>query len=234
MNESEDCTGIPWADSKQYMFWRRCQQCLACITAEAANQRETWQWCVYHSSSVECPGELPTPSSYAVVAERLLRATIRENYLVTQWRVVRGWPGGVDFSMPVRAVGGELRWVHVEVDGETHTTKGWEASTAQQQQARDREKDALAWEQGLMLVRLHHRDLLAWSRFLRAAAFLAARPCRGRFIFYTPAYAQLQLESRSGLMPRCAHSPSMACHPIRCWCAGSQRRPCPRSHSPPG
>ena len=146
MNESEDCTGISWADSKQYMFWRRCQQCLACITAEAANQRETWQWCVYHSSSVECPGELPTPSSYAVVAERLLRATIRENYLVTEWRVVRGWPGGVDFSMPVRAVGGELRWVHVEVDGETHTTKGWEASTAQQQQARDREKDALAWE----------------------------------------------------------------------------------------
>lgn len=71
MNESEDCTGIPWADSKHYMFWRLCQQCLACITAEAANQRETWQWSVYHSSRVQCPGERPTPSSYAVVAERL-------------------------------------------------------------------------------------------------------------------------------------------------------------------
>jgi hypothetical protein len=79
----------------------------------------------------------------------------------------------------------------VEVDGETHTTKACEASTAQQQQARDREKDALAWEQGLTLVRLHHRDLLAWPGLLRAAAFLAAWPWRGRFIFYTQGCMQL-------------------------------------------
>ncbi len=157
---------------------------------------ESWQWCIYHSNSMEQPEGLPTPSSYAVLAETLLRLTTRDNYLATEWRVVREWPGGFDFSMPVR-VGGELRWLHVEVDGETHSKKGWQGRSAEQQQARDREKDTIAWEQGLMLLRLHHRDFLAWPRLVRKAAILAGRPRQGRFIIYSDAYKELGLKTKS-------------------------------------
>jgi hypothetical protein len=74
--------------------------------------------------------------------------------------------------------------VHVEVVGETQSCKGWEGGTAAAQQARDREKDDMAWDAKLMLVRLQHRDLMEWARVLRAAAILAARSRQGRFIFY--------------------------------------------------
>lgn len=104
-----------------------------------------------------------------MLTEGLLRAFASDSFLVTEWRALRGTYGAFDFSMPVR-VGTQLRWVHVEVDGQGHTSKAWQSSNLEEQQSRDREKDVAARERGMMLVRLHHMDICGWGRLLKAAA----------------------------------------------------------------
>lgn len=185
---------IPWADNAQYFFRRHCSQCLACLTAQGANKGgglATWQWCTYHPGHHRLPQDLPTPSFFATLAEGLVRALASEPFIVTEWRALRGAErhGAFDFSMPVRPrLGPSLRWVHIEVDGQTHTSRGWQGAAVEGQQAKDREKDEAAWAAGHMLVRLHHRDLLEWGRRLKVAAYLAAQQREHRFILYTKSY----------------------------------------------
>ena len=141
---------------------------------------------------------LPSPSSYARLAEGLVRAASSESYIATEWRALRGGSyGGFDFSFPVRAASGEIRWVHVDVDGQGHTQRGLHGETVTDQQARDREKDDAAWAAKLMLVRLHHRDLREWFPRLRAAAYVAAQPRQGRFVFYTKSHRELGLSTKT-------------------------------------
>ena len=148
------------------------------------------------TATAEPPEGLSTPSFWAVLAEGFVRAFGSEPYIATEWRAVRGWPGGMDLSMPIRR-SGELRWVPVDADGEGHSTQGWQGTSATEQQRRDREKDNMAWDQNLMSVRLHHQDIQEWPRVLRKAAWLAARPRRARFTLYTKSYGQLGWTSRS-------------------------------------
>lgn len=120
-----------------------------------------------------------------------MRALASGPYLVTEWRALRGAErhGGYDFAMPVRPTGGaSLRWVHVEVDGQTHTSHAWQGGFVKDQQAKDRDKDEAAWAAGHMLVRLHHDDLLEWGRRLKVAAYVAAQQREHRFIMYTKSY----------------------------------------------
>lgn len=192
--EQKETEAIAWSDSKQYFFWRQCRLCLACITAQGANKaggEATWQWCIYHPEHQALPKGLPTPSFFATLAEGLMRGFASEPFLVTEWRALRGPKkrGAYDLSMPVRPRGGgSLRWVHVEVDGQTHTCQPWQGTTVEEQQAKDRDKDEAAWEAGHMLVRLHHSDLLEWGRRLKVAAYLAAQQREYRFILYSKSY----------------------------------------------
>ena len=89
-----------------------------------------------------------------------------------------------------------LRWVHVEVDGEAHFEKPRCDETLGQQKLRDRRKDAAAWEQRRMLVRLHYLNRRSWGRTLQQAATVAGRRQPHRFIIYTYSYGQLGLKTR--------------------------------------
>lgn len=151
---------------------------------------------MYHSSQHDLPPTAPRPSAYASIAEPLVRAFASQPWLVTEWRVLRMHYGGFDFSMPVLAANGEQRWVHVDVDGETHASRARQGSSVGEQQSRDREKDEAAWRAGLMLVRLHHNDLPLWQRLLKLAAWHARQPQRRRFILYTKSYREQKLEAR--------------------------------------
>lgn len=200
------------------MVWAAVRLCLACLTAEAANKHEGWQWCVYHSSQQELPLTAPRPSAYAVLAEALVHAFASEPWVATEWRALRQHHGGFDFSMPVLAANGQRRWVHVDVDGETHTSRARQGSSLGQQQARDRRKDEAAWGAHLMLVRLHHADIPLWGRLLRLAACYARHERRQRFILYTKSYGELGLsgERRHSKVRAC--SPCTPCPSSRWWC----------------
>ncbi len=107
----------------------------------------------------------------------------------------------MDFSLPLQTPWG-LRWVHVEVDGETHFSKPRQGGTVTAQFAKDRKKEGAAWEQNLMLVRLHHADQrpppqpCLWRQALAQAVAVAKLERPHRFIIFTPSYSQLGLETR--------------------------------------
>lgn len=56
--------------------------------------------------------------------------------------------------------------VVIEVDGEQHIEGGFSFTSAEEQAARDREKDAAAVQAGLHVVRLHYQDKLYWGVLL--------------------------------------------------------------------
>jgi hypothetical protein len=123
-------------------------------------------------------------------------------FVVTESHWFGGKCGAIDLSIPIQTPWG-LRWLHVEIDGETHSTKAWQGQTLGQQRLRDGKKDAEAWRGECMLVRLHFYDLRpnlpdytkVWRETLAYAAQLAMLERKQRFIIYTPSYKALGKQS---------------------------------------
>lgn len=195
------------------MFERACSKCYACITVEAANKSSAWHFCKFHCSVDEPPcSEEGRPakrrrvaSSHEKEAEQLVRDILNPDFLVTECRAIPGPKkfGGMDISVPVQ-VGSQLRWLHVEVDGEQHGKHnqlhsqeqgqqhtqqlGWGNVSAAEQQLRDRKRDDAALEHGLMMVRLHFDDMPWWGARLTGAHKLACQDSRWRFVLYTKSH----------------------------------------------
>lgn len=165
------------------------------LTADAANKRGSWQHCMYCNPGPEGGEESSTASSFARRAERLLRDFTPFPFLGTESKVLRGKFGAFDFSLALQAPAG-LRWLHAEVDGQTHFSKPRKGESVGAQKDVDRRKDRAAWQQGRLLVRLHYLDQGVWGQALRQAVHYAMQPGTTRFIIYTRSYAQLGLESR--------------------------------------
>ena len=164
------------------------------LTADAANKSNAFQECFYCSAKQQAVAEGSKASSYAEKAEELLLPLLPPNYpLLTESRWLRGRFGAYDFSLPVE-VANELRWVHVEVDGEQHFHKPRQGELLGQQLEVDRRKDAETMKQGRMLVRLHYADKDIWKGVLAGALKLAAFPRQQRFLFYSPSYTRPPLE----------------------------------------
>lgn len=173
------------------------------LTAEGANKRDSFQHCLYHSEDQQQEEQDTNGSRYARAAERLLRDFAFlppcPALLATESKFLGGSFGAFDFSVPLQTPWG-LRWVHVEVDGETHFTKPRQGSTVGLQLERDSKKDAEALRQQCMLVRLHFADYKEqsleqpwWEGALQRAFGLAQQQRTRCFIVYTKGYEQLGL-----------------------------------------
>lgn len=160
--------------------------------------------CLYHDAPPPGAEEEQKDSKYARAAERLVRNYIFyppcTPFLVTESKFLGGKLGALDFSVPVLTPWG-LRWVHVEVDGETHFTKPRQGESVWGQRERDRRKDAAAWEQKQMLVRLHHGDWRAgggeqpeWEAALQRAFQLAWQERPHRFLILSKSFSQLAMQ----------------------------------------
>lgn len=108
------------------------------ITADAANKSGALRDCIYCSAAKEAAKEDGKPSSYARAAEPLLRILLPPSYpLAMECKWLRGKYGAMDFSLPVVTTWG-LRWLDVEVDGETHFNKPRQGQQYGDQKAVDR------------------------------------------------------------------------------------------------
>lgn len=165
------------------------------LTADAANKRDSWQRCIYCDRATEGEEESSKASSFARAAEKLLRGFTPFPFLGTESKVLRGKFGAFDFSLALHTPAG-LRWLHAEVDGQTHFSKPRKGETVGAQKDVDRRKDEAAWEQGQLLVRLHYLDQGVWDQALRQAVHHAMQPGTARFIIYTRSYWQLGLQNR--------------------------------------
>ena len=169
------------------------------LTADAANKRDSFQHCIYCSDKPETEQQDSKASRYARAAEPLMRSLAdypnSPAFIATESKVLKGRHGAFDFSCPLLTQWG-LRWVHAEVDGETHFTKPRQGETVGAQREVDRNKDSAAWEGKHMLVRLHHADQGEWGEVLCRAVSLAKRQRPHRFILYTHSYGQLDLKNK--------------------------------------
>lgn len=165
------------------------------LTADAANKRDSWQYCIYCNPAPEGEEGSSKTSSYARAAEKVLRDFTPFPFLATESKVLRGKFGAFDFSLALQTPAG-LRWLHAEVDGHTHFSKPRKGESVGAQKDVDRRKDMAAWEQGRLLVRLHYLDQGVWPQALRQTVHYAMQPSTDRFIIYTRSYSQLGLESR--------------------------------------
>lgn len=169
------------------------------LTPDAANKRDSWQECPYHSAIARAAGGSGKASSYALAALPLLQQLSFLPpclpFVANESKVLGGTYGAIDFSVPLATPWG-VRWLHVEVDGETHFSKPRKGSTVEQQRDADSRKDEKAWQQELMLVRLHYLDQRWWGSRLQLASRLARRRARMRFILYTRSYRQLGLHCK--------------------------------------
>lgn len=177
------------------------------LTPDAANASGAFQRCIYCSRPKRADKRRQAASSYAREAEELLRDFAFyppcPPIIITESKVLGGKLGAIDLSFPVRT-SRALRWVHVEVDSSTHFEKPWGGGAGNAQQAADRRKDAAAWEQGRMLVRLHFADKDSWRAALNTASSYASEEAMQRFILYTDSYKLLGLQTkveRWGLPP---------------------------------
>ena len=165
------------------------------LTADAANKRDSWQYCIYCNPAPEGEEGSSKTSSYARAAEKVLRDFTPFPFLATESKVLRGKFGAFDFSLALQTPAG-LRWLHAEVDGHTHFSTPRKGESVGAQKDVDRRKDMAAWEQGRLLVRLHYLDQGVWPQALRQTVHYAMQPSTDRFIIYTRSYSQLGLESR--------------------------------------
>jgi len=106
--------------------------------------------------------------------------------IITQARTIRGFPGGVDFT--VQLPGPRRLQIDVEVDGEQHFTKDFHDKRVEAQVEIDRRKDATSLEQGRRRVRLHHNDPFGWAPRLYGAIILAMRYPGAAYNLYTHSY----------------------------------------------
>jgi hypothetical protein len=156
------------------------------MTVQAANGRDTWVYCVYCLSHRSRPKGWHAPSGYARAALKQIQQLAGVQLVITEARVLNGRFGPFDFSLVL--AGQPARRLEIEVDGETHSSKGMHGTTPQQQQEIDRKKDDEAWRQQRCLLRLHHRDTDLWPELLQQAVDLATHPDNVRFVKYSPSY----------------------------------------------
>ena len=74
-----------------------------------------------------------------------------------------------------------------EVDGEQHEEQCYDTE-AEKQWERDRLKDKAAWQEGLMLVRLHCGDLKYWEDTISRAIGLAKQQRPYKLLWYTKSH----------------------------------------------
>lgn len=94
----------------------------------------------------------------------------------------------------------------IQLDGEQHYTllggDGMYSTTSAQQAQADRTFDALCWDQGHRLLRLHWADEQWWEQWIREAGRRCGEEHRLKFVMYTTKYRGVQgCDSRFELAP---------------------------------
>jgi len=145
-----------------------------------------------------CPvpaGEASTKRRRCQEASRLeleadcaIRDVAPECLVITQARTIKGFSGGVDFTLQLP----DGLQIDVEVDGEQHFSKDYRSTSLEEQWARDRAKDELSLQQGRRRVHLHHNDELGWRPRLRGALELARRHPGASFTLFTHSYRHVK------------------------------------------
>lgn len=197
-------------DARQKIIVERsCGKHCAELTVQAANERESWEHCIYCAAEGSLPKNIKPASALAKAADQLLQAHPAVERIITEAKVLNGKFGGFDFSVVLRCPtdvegSSQQRRLEVEVDGVQHFRRCMHGTTAQRQKGVDRRKDKAAWEAGRCLVRLHHLDLRVWDRKIAQALHRATKPCRKRFVLYTSTYNKPEsygppMVSRAGL-----------------------------------
>ena len=181
------------SDSRQKFIWqRRCGRHLAELQVQAGNKTGSWVNCIYCDSEAALPKGIQPASSYAALANSLLRYVRGVQHIITEAKVLGGTFGPFDFSLLLlpRAAGTKQRRLEVDVDGEQHLVKGMYDTSLEQQREADQRKDEEAWRQGCCVLRLHYQDDARWLRLLQDAVDCARQQRPQRFIIYSHSYGK--------------------------------------------
>lgn len=160
--------------------------------ANSGRKKTPFTVCIFCDSEQSLPAGVQPASDHARTAEALLRMQHGVELLITEAKVLNGRHGPFDFSVLLCCPhsSAERRRLEVEVDGQQHFVSGMHGITPHNQRAVDERKDSAAWQQGRMLLRLHHADKRFWAQKIEQAVRRATFPARNRFLFYTPSYGR--------------------------------------------
>lgn len=140
--------------------------------------------CTLCDKQAELPDGYKEASEWVKAAVPLIQQHSGGELLVTEERALGHTFGPFDLVLLLRSEGGELRKLYFDVDGEKHDENYCDMSGSDQWLV-DRRKDNAAWRAGMMLVRLHYKDLSFWPQTISQAVAVAQRRQRHRLLLYT-------------------------------------------------
>ncbi len=123
-----------------------------------------------------------------MIADEKIREVFKDRTaLVTQARLLKGWTGGIDFT---------IFWVNnnrklqldIEVDGEQHEAKPDGRDKGAHQHFKDERKNNHFITQKRRLVRLHFMDIQTWSSTLLEVKGNIEKNPNDTFIHFTQSY----------------------------------------------
>jgi hypothetical protein len=162
---------------------RECLIHCALITPEGRNKRKDRLGC--HLCGLRTKQK---PSKWEIFADEKIREVFTDcNRLITQARLLKGWRGGIDFTIIWEDNNRELH-LDIEVDGEQHENKPDGRDEGAYQCFKDERKNNLFLEQKRRLVRLHFMDLESWSSKLLEGKQDTEKNPTSTFIHFTQSY----------------------------------------------
>ncbi len=163
------------SDPRQFYFYKPCRKHFTVRTIQSMEQNPAGIHCGACNNVHESEGERTLCKFFDKPDSNVM-------FLLGD-KLLKGRFGAVDFYLvPYKLA--------VEYDGQGHFTKPYHNTSIQEQNDRDRRKDAEYWSQGHNLVRVHYADVACYAGAIALAFSLYRQDKQQQFHVYSLAYGK--------------------------------------------
>lgn len=168
---------------------RTCGRHYALLTVQGSNKDERPLGC-HLCEAGESRQAKRAASQYELQADVVIRELFPcEAKVITEARVLKGFNGGMDFSILYEG-GGCQRTIDIEVDGEHHFKGNIHQESSARQRQVDDQKDGMALNANRHLLRLHYEDIGYWDREITRARKVVEEDQHRSNVFYSKSYGR--------------------------------------------
>lgn len=177
------------ATSELVLGLRECGNHYALMTGQGWNKDDHHVGC-HLCDGCTGRGTKQRASQHAVTANTKIKRVFPEARVITEARVLRHFPAGMDFTIEWADQRGKARVIDVEVDGEQHFRKPIHGTQPGHQQRKDKDKDEFALSHGRRVLRLHYNDKPRWQENLEYAKKQAEKNNSQAWVLFSLSYGR--------------------------------------------